>query len=53
MRAENQLPKNIRQIGGPVGTTKVYIEDFVVTFLKALTTDKNTFERGAILFGEK
>ena len=53
MRAENQLPKNIRQIGGPVGTTKVYIEDFVVTFLKALTTDKNTFVRGAILFGEK
>lgn len=53
MRAENQLPKNIRQIGGPVGTTKVYIEDFVVTFLKALTTDKNTYVRGAILFGEK
>lgn len=53
MRAENQLPKNIRQIGGPVGTTKVYIEDFVVTFLKALTTDKNTFVRGAILFVEK
>jgi len=53
VRAENQLPKNIRQIGGPVGTTKVYIEDFVVTFLKALTTDKNTFVRGAILFGEK
>nr|WP_301334979.1 LysM peptidoglycan-binding domain-containing protein [Anaerostipes hominis (ex Lee et al. 2021)] len=47
------MPKNIRQIGGPVGTTKVYIEDFVVTFLKALTTDKNTFVRGAILFGEK
>jgi len=41
------------QIGGPVGTTKVYIGDFVVTFLKALTTDKNTFVRGAILFGEK
>lgn len=53
MKSEQQLPKNIRQIGGPVGHTKVYIEDFVITFLNALAMDKNTFVRGAILFGEK
>ena len=53
MKIEQQLPKNIRQIGSPVGHTKVYIEDYVITFLNALTMDQNTFVRGAILFGEK
>ncbi|MDD4372184.1 MAG: LysM peptidoglycan-binding domain-containing protein [Anaerostipes sp.] len=53
MRQENQLPKNIRQIGSPVGNEKLYIEDFVITFLKMLAKDNHTFVRGAILFGEK
>lgn len=53
MKTEQQLPKNIRQIGSPVGHTKVYIEDYVITFLNRLAMDKNTFVRGAILFGEK
>lgn len=53
MKTEQQLPKNIRQIGSPVGHTKVYIEDYVITFLNALSMDKNTYVRGAILFGEK
>ena len=53
MKTEQQLPKNIRQIGSPAGHTKVYVEDYVITFLNALTTDHNTFVRGAILFGEK
>ena len=53
MKTEQLLPKNIRQIGSPVGHTKVYIEDYVITFLNSLSTDKNTYVRGAILFGEK
>lgn len=53
MKTEQQLPKNIRQIGSPVGHTKVYIEDYVITFLNSISIDKNTFVRGAILFGEK
>lgn len=53
MKTEQQLPKNIRQIGSPAGHTKVYIEDYVITFLNALAMDHNTFVRGAILFGEK
>lgn len=53
MKTEQQLPKNIRQIGSPVGHTKVYIEDYVITFLNSLSMDKNTYVRGAILFGEK
>lgn len=53
MKTEQLLPKNIRQIGSPVGHTKVYIEDYVITFLSSLSTDRNTYVRGAILFGEK
>ena len=53
MKTEQQLPKNIRQIGSPAGHTKVYIEDYVITFLNSLFMDKNTYVRGAILFGEK
>ena len=53
MKTEQQLPKNIRQIGSPAGHTKVYIEDYVITFLNSLSMDKNTYARGAILFGEK
>lgn len=53
MKTEQQLPKNIRQIGSPIGHTKVYIEDYVITFLNSLSMDKNTYVRGAILFGEK
>lgn len=53
MKTEQLLPKNIRQIGSPVGHTKVYIEDYVITFLNSLSMDKNTYVRGAILFGEK
>ena len=53
MKTEQLLPKNIRQIGSPVGHTNVYIEDYVITFLNSLSMDKNTYVRGAILFGEK
>lgn len=53
MKTEQQLPKNIRQIGSPAEHTKVYIEDYVITFLNSLSMDKNTYVRGAILFGEK
>ena len=43
MKTEQQLPKNIRQIGSPAGHTKVYIEDYVITFLNSLSMDKNTY----------
>ena len=53
MKTEQQLPKNIRQIGSPAGHTKVYIEDYVITFLNSLSMDKNTYVRGAILLERK
>ena len=40
VKTEQQLPKNIRQIGSPAGHTKVYIEDYVITFLNSLSMDK-------------
>ena len=34
------LPKNIRQIGEIKGVRKIYVEDYVYTFLKRMGTDK-------------
>lgn len=47
-----KLPKNIRQVGQPSGTRKIYIEDYVVTYLNRLAKPSNTYSRGAILLGE-
>ena len=46
------LPKNIRQIGMPEGNKRIYIEDYVMTYLKQLANPNSTFARGAILVGE-
>lgn len=46
------MPKNFRQIGEAAGLTKIYIEDYVMTYLSAITKDSRTYVRGAILFGE-
>lgn len=35
------LPKNIRQIGGPKGRHKIYIEDYVYTYLKTAVKKKD------------
>lgn len=47
-----KLPKNVRQIGVPLPGTKVYLEDYVITYLKQ--TFVNTDEsRIAILLGKE
>lgn len=46
------LPKNIRQIGAPGGNKRIYIEDYVMTYLKQLANPNSTYARGAILVGE-
>ncbi len=46
------LPKNIRQIGSPLGNRRIYIEDYVITYLNQLARPGNTYSRGAILLGE-
>lgn len=45
------LPKNYRQIGDP-GNKKIYIEDYVYTYLNKLSRPGNIYARGAILFGK-
>lgn len=47
-----RLPKNIRQVGQPSGNRRIYIEDYVVTYLNRLAKPSNTYSRGAILLGE-
>lgn len=46
------LPKNIRQIGIPCGSRRIYIEDYVMTYLGQLANPNSTYARGAILVGE-
>ncbi len=46
------LPKNIRQIGAPSGNKRIYIEDYVMTYLNQLANPNSTDARGAILVGE-
>ena len=46
-----KLPKNFRQIGEASLDTKIYIEDYVMTYLSEITRDSKTYVRGAILFG--
>lgn len=35
-----RLPKNIRQIGSPRGRHKIYLEDYVYTYLRTIAKDK-------------
>ena len=46
-----KLPRNVRQIGQEKGGQKLYLEDYVVTFLKEMT-HKNSMEfQFAVLLG--
>ena len=45
------LPRNIRQIGSPNPYHRIYIEDYVITYLNKLALPSNTYSRGAILLG--
>lgn len=47
-----RLPKNIRQIGSPSSNKRIYIEDYVVTYLNYIARPGSTRARGAILLGE-
>ena len=45
-----RLPKNIRQIGDCKGKQKIYLEDYVYTYLKKLSADSSS-GKAAILLG--
>ncbi len=46
-----ELPKNIRQIGEPEENRKIYIEDYVVTYLKKIAKEAALNSRVAVLLG--
>lgn len=50
-RKMTQLPKNFRQVGEPKLNKRIYIEDYVVTYLTELAQPGNIYARGAILLG--
>lgn len=52
IRMEMKIPKNIRQIGDCSSCQKIYIEDYVVTFLKQLAAEKGNTAALAVLYGK-
>ncbi|MCQ5137592.1 peptidoglycan-binding protein, partial [Coprococcus eutactus] len=50
-RKKYELPKNIRQVGNAPGNYKIYLEDYVMTYLRKLAAPGNMRCRGAILPG--
>ena len=46
-----QLPKNIRQIGLPEERRKIYVEDYVVTYMNQLAAEHPNQQSAAILLG--
>jgi len=52
---EDKLPKNVRQIGNVSQGTKIYIEDYVLNYLKRVQKENQTQEKdfAVVLVGEK
>lgn len=48
---KRDLPKNVRQIGETKEKRRIYMEDFVITYLGKLAKPNQAYARGAILFG--
>ena len=46
-----RLPKNIRQIGDKDYLYRIYIEDYVYTFIKKLINNKDLTAKAGILLG--
>lgn len=46
---ERQLPKNVRQIGNVSDTPKVYVEDYVDTYLNQLKEKQKTSRQASFL----
>ena len=46
------LPKNVRQIGEPEENRKIYIEDYVITYLKRFAKEEPLGSRIAVLLGD-
>lgn len=49
---KRQLPKNVRQIGNVSDSSKIYVEDYVDTFMNQLSEKADQTPMGAFLIGE-
>ncbi len=47
-----KLPKNIRQIGKPGDKTRIYIEDYVVTYINQMTRGSLEEQTAGRAFGK-
>lgn len=47
-----KMPKNIRQVGKSSASKKIYVEDYVMTFIKHLSGEDYSFCHVAVLVGE-
>lgn len=50
---EKQFPKNVRQVGNVCDTPKIYVEDYVDTYLNQIKEQEKEHWTGAFLVGEK
>ena len=46
------MPRNVRQIGLANGNYRIYVEDYVYTFLKRLSEEEGERGKAAVLTGE-
>ena len=51
MSMENKFPKNVRQIGNVSDTPKIYVEDYVDTFLNQICEKTEEIPSGVFLIG--
>ena len=49
---ERKFPKNVRQVGNVSDTPKIYVEDYVDTYLDQLRAQAKEEPEGALLLGE-
>lgn len=49
---KREIPKNVRQIGEVKGKTKIYIEDYIITFMKQIST-RDDKPKAMILYGNR
>lgn len=49
---KREIPKNVRQIGEVKGNTKIYMEDYIITFMKQIST-RDDKPKAMILYGDR
>lgn len=53
MRISMELPKNIVQIGNPDKHYRIFVEDYVISYMKQINRNLNGGQAGVALYGKK